>query len=198
MANRRADGSISSRRQFPVSRLGAAMIVVLMGVSGSGKTTIGKLLAERMGWTFADADDYFSQSYKDKMAAGHPLTDEDRAPWLWDLNGLLRRWDEEKTNGVLACSALKEKYHEVLEDRVPSTHIMFIFLDGSKELIAKRLAVRKHEYMNPKLLESQLATLERPDDAFRIVNDRAPGEIVDQIQAYILRAQDLAAETILE
>jgi gluconokinase len=174
------------------------MIVVLMGVSGSGKTTIGKLLAERMGWAFADADDYFSQAYKDKMAAGYPLTDEDRAPWLWTLNGVLRKWEEERTNGVLACSALKEKYHEVLEDRVPSTHIMFIFLDGSRELIAKRLAGRRHEYMNPKLLDSQLATLERPDDAFRIVNDRAPREIVDQIQTYILRAQNLAAETILE
>ena len=96
------------------------MIVVLMGVSGSGKTTIGKLLAERTGWTFADADDYFPQSYKDKMAAGHPLTDEDRAPWLWTLNKVLRRWDEEETNGILACSALKEKYHEVARRRSAS------------------------------------------------------------------------------
>ena len=94
------------------------MIVVLMGVSGSGKTTIGRLLAERTGWIFADADDYFPQSYKDKMAAGHPLTDEDREPWLLTLNGLLRRWDKEKINGVLACSALKEKYHDVLEGRI--------------------------------------------------------------------------------
>ena len=174
------------------------MIVVLMGVSGSGKTTIGRLLADRTGWIFADADDYFPQAYKDKMAAGHPLNDEDRAPWLLTLNGLLRRWDEEKIDGVLACSALKEKYHEVLKAGLPSTHIMFIFLDGTKELIAKRLAARKHEYMNPKLLDSQLATLERPDDAYRIVNDRAPGEIVDQIQEYILRAQNLVAEKILE
>src|SRR5271154_5222478 len=196
MMNRRVDSSISPLRQFLGSRLGAGMIVVVMGVSGSGKTTIGKLLAERMGWVFADADDYFSQGYKDKMAAGHPLTDEDRAPWLWDLNGLLRRWDEEKTNGVLACSALKEKYHEVLEDRVPSTHIMFIFLDGSRELIAKRLAGRKHEYMNPKLLDSQLATLERPFDAFRVVNDRAPEEVVDQILAHVLPTQGQVAEQI--
>ncbi|HXC96699.1 MAG TPA: gluconokinase [Edaphobacter sp.] len=174
------------------------MIVVLMGVSGSGKTTIGKLLADRTGWTFADADDYFPTAYKEKMAAGHALTDDDRAPWLQTLNGLLRRWDENKVDGILACSALREKYHEVLEAGIPSAHIMFVFLDGSKELIAKRLAVRKHEYMNPKLLDSQLATLERPDDAFRVVNDRAPEEIVDQIQEYILQAQELPAEEILE
>ena len=174
------------------------MIVVLMGVSGSGKTTIGKLLADRTGWTFADADDYFPLAYKEKMAAGHPLTDEDRAPWLQTLNGLLLRWDENRVDGILACSALKEKYHEVLEAGILPTHIMFIFLDGSKELIAKRLAVRKHEYMNPNLLDSQLAALERPDDAFRIVNDRAPEEVVNQIQEYILQTQELPAEEILE
>jgi carbohydrate kinase (thermoresistant glucokinase family) len=158
------------------------MIVVLMGVSGSGKTTIGVCLAERMGWTFADADDYFPRRMKQKMAAGHPLTDEDRWPWLRLLNRLLRKWDREHINGVLACSALKETYHDVLKSGI-ATPIEFIFLDGSKELIAKRLAERHHEYMNPKLLDSQLATLETPDDAFRIVNDRPPDQIVDRILA---------------
>jgi carbohydrate kinase (thermoresistant glucokinase family) len=158
------------------------MIVVLMGVSGSGKTTIGICLAERMGWTFADADDYFPRLLKQKMAAGHALTDEDRQPWLKLLNRLLRKWDREQTNGVLACSALKERYHDVLKSRV-ATPIEFVFLDGARELIAERLAERKHEYMNPKLLDSQLATLETPDDAFRIVNDRPPDRIVDQIVA---------------
>jgi len=172
------------------------MIVILMGVSGSGKTTIGKLLAERTGWTFADADDYFPLFYKEKMAAGHPLNDDDRAPWLLTLNRLLRKWDEEKIDGILACSALKEKYHEVLEAGIPLAHIMFIFLDGPKELIAGRLAVRKHEYMNPKLLDSQLATLEMPTDAFHVVNDRTPAEVVNQILAHILPAQGLAAEQI--
>jgi gluconokinase len=90
------------------------MIVVLMGVSGSGKTTIGKLLAERKGWSFADADDHFPRAAKQKMAAGIPLTDEDREPWLRLLNRLLRRWDKENISGVLACSALKERYHDVL------------------------------------------------------------------------------------
>jgi gluconokinase len=172
------------------------MIVIVMGVSGSGKTTIGKLLAARMGWIFADADDYFPLSYKEKMAAGHPLTDEDRAPWLLTLNSLMRRWDEEGSNAVLACSALKAHYHVVLEEGIPLTHIQFIFLDGPRELIASRLAVRKHEYMNPMLLDSQLATLERPTDAFRIVNDRPPEEIVDYLLEHVLAVQDVATRQI--
>ena len=158
------------------------MIVILMGVSGSGKTTIGMCLAERVGWVFADADDYFPRSMKQKMAAGHPLTDEDRQPWLRLLNRLLRKWDREQTNGVLACSALKENYHDVLKSGI-ATPIEFVFLDGPKEMIQQRLEHRHHEYMNPKLLDSQLATLEPPDDAFRIVNDRPPEKIVDRILA---------------
>jgi carbohydrate kinase (thermoresistant glucokinase family) len=158
------------------------MILILMGVSGSGKSTIGLCLAERTGWTFADADDYFPRLLKQKMAAGHPLTDQDRLPWLKLLNRLLRKWDRENTNGVLACSALKERYHDILKSGI-ATALDFIFLDGSKELLQKRLAERHHEYMNPKLLDSQLATLETPDDAFRIVNDRPPDKIVDQILA---------------
>jgi gluconokinase len=172
------------------------MIVVLMGVSGSGKTTIGKLLAERTGWVFADADDYFLLACKQKMAAGHPLTDEDRAPWLQTLNGLLRKWDADGTNGILACSALKAKYHQVLEAGVPLDHIRFIFLDGPKTLIEARLAVRRHEYMNSNLLESQLETLETPTDAFRIVNDRAPEQIVGKIQTYLAQAEPLAGQHI--
>jgi gluconokinase len=181
---------------FRLRGRGEAMIVVVMGVSGSGKTTIGRLLAERMGWIFADADDFFSPTLKQKMAEGHPLTDEDRAPWLMILNGLLRRWDGEGSNGVLACSALKSKYHETLEAGIPLTHIQFIFLDGPKELIAKRLATRKHEYMNPMLLDSQLAVLERPTDAFRIVNDRPPEEIVDHLLEKVLAVQDVATRQI--
>jgi len=158
------------------------MIVILMGVSGSGKSTIGRCLAERTGWTFADADDYWPRLMKQKMAAGHPLTDEDRVPWLKLLNRLLKKWDRDQTTGVLACSALKERYHDILKSGI-ATPIEFVFLDGSKAMIAKRLAERHHEYMNPKLLDSQLATLECPEDAIRIVNDRPPDAIVDQILA---------------
>jgi gluconokinase len=172
------------------------MIVVVMGVSGSGKTTIGKRLAERTGWIFADADDYFPRSAKEKMAAGHPLNDEDRAPWLLTLNSLLRKWDKEDTNGILACSALKTKYHATLKAGVPPAHIRFIFLDAPKKLLAARLAARKHEYMNPRLLDSQLATLEPPSDALRLVNDRAPEEIVSQILAHVSPLQNVAEEKI--
>src|SRR5258708_32856158 len=115
------------------------MIVVVMGVSGSGKTTIGKLLAERMGWIFADADDYFSPTAKQKMAAGHPLTDEDRASWLQTLNALLTRWDAEGINGVLACSALKAKYHETLEAGITPTPLQFKLLDGRQDVVSKRV-----------------------------------------------------------
>jgi len=166
------------------------MIVVLMGVSGSGKTTIGTLLAERTGVVFADADDYHPAANKAKMAAGQPLNDDDRQPWLEVLNGLMRGWFEARVGGVLACSALKEKYRVALSHGLPEHAVHFVLLDGSKELIAERLAAREHEFMSPNLLESQLATLEVPTgtDAIAIVNDRVPALIVDEILAHVQRS----------
>jgi len=161
------------------------MIVVLMGVSGSGKTTIGTLLAERLGAVFADGDDYHPVANRQKMAAGHPLNDEDRQPWLEVLNRLLRDWFVEGKSGVLACSALKASYRTTLQAGMRKGAVSFVVLEASKEMLAARLAERKHEFMNAKLLESQFATLEMPSDAVRVVNDRSPGEIVNQILAQI-------------
>ena len=163
------------------------MIVVLMGVSGSGKTTIGILLAESAQATFADADDYHSQEHKKKMAGGHPLNDQDRQPWLETLNQLLQRWQREGKSGVLACSALKTVYRQTLAAGMPRGAVLFTLLDGSQELIAERLARRDHEYMNSNLLASQLETLERPTngEAYRVVNDRPPELVVAEILEYI-------------
>ncbi len=157
------------------------MIVVLMGVSGSGKTTIGALLAQRSGAVFADADDYHPQANKDKMAAGFPLNDADRRPWLEILNGVLRGWHDHGTKGVMACSALKEKYRETLSSGMPEEAVTFCLLELSREMLEKRLAERHHEFMNPKLLDTQLATLEEPEGAIVVRNDRAPDEVVDEI-----------------
>lgn len=160
---------------------GTATIFVMMGVSGSGKTTIGTLLAQRLGAVFADADDYHSVENKEKMRAGIPLTDEDRAPWLATLNNLLRGWEERGARGVLACSALKASYRDTLQAGLAAGAVDFIWLDGSREMIQSRLEARQGTYMNPALLGSQFATLEAPVDALRVVNDRTPDAVVSEI-----------------
>ena len=138
------------------------MIVVVMGVSGSGKTTIGKLLAARLGCGFLDGDDFHPPANVIKMAAGTALTDEDRWPWLKNLNRKLL----EDRKAVLACSALKESYRRALSEGLADCR--FVHLRGGIELIRARLDVRRHRYMPASLLESQFATLEPPRNAIEV------------------------------
>ena len=153
------------------------MIVVVMGVSGSGKTTIGKLLAERLGCPFLDADEFHPPENVAKMAAGTPLSDVDRWPWLARLN----REMQESKRAVLACSALKESYRSALSRDLADCR--FVHLRGSLELIRSRLAERKHRYMPASLLESQFATLEPPQGAIEIDIAQAPACCVEKIVA---------------
>ena len=161
------------------------MIVILMGVSGSGKTTIGKAIEAQTAATFADADDYHSAANKAKMAAGQPLNDDDRQPWLETLNGLLLGWYRAGTDGVLACSALKEKYRDTLGAGMPADAMHFVLLDAPKQMIADRLAERKHSFMNPALLDSQLQTLERSDETYAVCNDKAPAVVAAEIVEHV-------------
>jgi gluconokinase len=157
------------------------MIIVLMGVSSSGKSTIGPILAEHAGGVFADGDDYHPAANKEKMASGHPLDDADRKPWLETLNKLIKSWHDAGTTGVLACSALKQKYRDALIAGLPTGTVHFVLLELSREELAKRIAARKHEFMSPALLDSQIATLEMPQDAVRVTNNQPPEQVVQQI-----------------
>jgi gluconokinase len=157
-----------------------------MGVTGSGKTTIGKLLAAETGWRFADADDFHSEANRAKMHAGIPLTDEDRKPWLATLHQLLLGWYEGGTSGILGCSALKQSYREVLTPQIPPLNIRFILLDVSRKLLQERLRGRKNHYMNPELLQSQLDTLEVTPDLTRVSAEGPPEKIVQGILEKLL------------
>ena len=156
------------------------MIVILMGVTGCGKTRVGTLLAQDCGWAFCDADDFHPAANVAKMKSGVPLTDEDRWPWLERLNTFLLESERQGKSLVLACSALKQVYRDRLARGCAAAR--FVFLDGDIELIRARLAARQGHYMNPKLLDSQFAILERPQDALRLDVAASPELLVRRIR----------------
>jgi gluconokinase len=154
----------------------------MMGVSGSGKSTIADKLAERIGWRSVDGDKFHPASNIAKMSAGHPLTDEDRWPWLKAIAAEIDRSCKTGEKAVIACSALKRSYREILVHG--RNDVRIIYLDGSQQLIAERLARRRGHFMPPGLLESQFKTLEPPDQSENPVTvsiDSAPDDIVHNI-----------------
>jgi gluconokinase len=158
------------------------MIVIVMGVTGSGKTTVGMLLAKRLGWDFLDADDFHSAANKAKMHQGVPLTDADRMPWLEAMHTKLLQLHSEKRNAVLSCSALKQSYRDVLMDGVQAK---VVYLKGSYDFIANRLRSRKGHFADEHILAGQFADLEEPKNA--VVVDIAPSaeKIVDEILRHL-------------
>jgi gluconokinase len=152
---------------------------MLMGVAGSGKTTIGRMLAEQLGWKFVDADDLHSPANVAKMSRGIPLTDADREPWLHAIRETVTALLRDGYNVVLACSALKKRYRDELS-QIPG--LQTVYLEGSYDVIAARLQHREHHYAHADLLPSQFNTLEEPDDATVIDVSASPAEIVTDIR----------------
>ena len=155
------------------------MVIVLMGVAGSGKTTVGKLLAKAIEGTFQEGDAFHSPENIDKMSRGIPLDDEDRMPWLQDLAAAIDDWIADGKPQVLSCSALKQSYRDILVgDR---KEVRLIYLKASKEAIRKRMAARTEHFMPVTLLESQFAALEEPEGVTVVEAEHPPEEIVERL-----------------
>lgn len=155
------------------------LVLILMGPMGCGKTTIGKMLGEKLGWSFYDADDFHPKKNVEKMRAGIALTDEDRQLWLKKLQGKIRRWLKDRQNTILACSALKQAYRDILG--VNQKAVRTVYLKGSYPLLRKRIEERQHPYMDKNLLKSQLNALEEPKDGLWVDIATTPEIIVTTI-----------------
>lgn len=145
------------------------MIVIISGVSGSGKSTVGRRLAERLDWRFYDADDFHSQANVEKMSRGEPLTDSDRKPWLQAMAKAIRHWSDKDESAVLACSALKDTYRDTLMKASPDTRL--IYLKVPLEAVRQRMKQRHGHFMKASMLESQFEALEEPTDTKTLVVD---------------------------
>jgi len=155
------------------------MVYIVMGVSGCGKTTIGRILAERFSMKFYDADDFHSEGNIKKIQNLIPLEDEDRIPWLSNLATRIRQWNKDE-GAVLACSALKKKYRQILSGD-GKEKVVFIYLEGDTNMIIERMKKREEHFFAPELLESQFSALEEPSDAIRVPIDKTPEEICDEL-----------------
>jgi len=164
------------------------MFIIYMGVSGCGKTTVGKMTAEALGVPYYEGDVYHPQDNVEKMSRGIPLNDEDRDQWLQKLSDLLQEKLAKGESGVLSCSALKEKYRDRLN--VDPQRVHFIYLKGPYELILNRMTARSAHYMPAELLQSQFDTLEEPEDIFTIDIDQSPEAILNKALAYIYHISD--------
>lgn len=172
------------------------MIVIVMGVTASGKSTIAGELVRLTGWQFAEADDYHSEANKAKMRSGHPLNDADRAPWLASLHGVIVDWVSKGQNGVMTCSALKQAYRDVLTDGLSEGTCRFVLLQAPFGVLEERIRNRPGHYMNPNLLQSQIDTLELPLDAIRIDTTGAPHEIAQNILDQLAPGLNAAGTTL--
>ncbi|HKN24624.1 MAG TPA: gluconokinase [Candidatus Acidoferrum sp.] len=159
------------------------MILLVMGVTGSGKSTVGRMLADRLGWVFLEADDFHSPGNKEKMHRGVPLTEADRLPWLQAIHAELQAQDKQGKNVVLACSALREEYRKIL---MQGLDVRLIYLRGSRELIAGRLRQRTDHFAGEAILDDQFAVLEEPRNALVVDIAENPEEIVEEILRAII------------
>jgi len=157
------------------------MFLIVMGVSGCGKSTIGKALAVELGWKFYDADDFHPQANVEKMGRGVPLNDDDRAPWLESLRRMIQDSFQRVESGVLACSALKKKYRDVL---AVNSSVRFVYLRGDYETILKRMQARQH-FMRPEMLKSQIDALEEPKGAIVVDVEKSVEEIIEVVKREI-------------
>jgi gluconokinase len=156
------------------------MVIVVMGVSGSGKTTVGRALAAALSWPFADADEFHPPANIAKMSAGQPLNDSDRAPWLAAIRAKIEDWLAKNQSAVITCSALKASYRDQLAHG--ESEIKFVYLHGDRAVLLQRLEQRENHFMKASLLDSQLAALETPKDAVTVDIRETPAELVQEIR----------------